>query len=384
MKQIFKKMDKPLLIMMVLYSIIGLILVMSASSVIAVMQYGESPYYYFIRQLIFYVTAYAVGFVFIVRFPIKNYKKLMPILLFGLIAALLFLLLYGSVTNSARSWIGLGTFGVQPSEFGKLILILYLGIFFGNYQYKKVNQYDFLRPLLYCIIVCTLIAMQPDFGTAAITAGIVMFTFFAIPISGNSIVKILKLCAIGVAIVAIIFLVTDNNFFTKEQLSRFTYKEPCSRYTQKTGYQVCNGFIAINNGGLVGKGLGNSTQKYLYLPEAYTDFIFPIAVEEFGVAIGILLIFGYMFILARILWIAKRASNLRNSIISYGVFAYITLHLLINFLGILALIPLTGVPVPFLSYGGSITLSVVFAMFLVQRVVIETKNDRHLREIKEI
>ena len=93
MKQIFKKMDKPLLVMMILYSILGLLLVMSASSVIAVMQYGESPYYYFIRQLIFYTVAYGVGFIFIVRFPIKNYKKLMPLLLLGLVAILIGLLL---------------------------------------------------------------------------------------------------------------------------------------------------------------------------------------------------------------------------------------------------------------------------------------------------
>lgn len=384
MKRILKKMDKFLLFMMILYSAVGLLLVMSASSVIAVMQYDASPYHYFIRQAIFYGVAYFIGFVFIIRFPIKNYKRFMPLLLLILLGALLFLLLYGGVTNNVKSWIGIGAFGIQPSEFGKLILILYLGIFFGSYQYKKANKYDFLRPILYCIIVCILIAMQPDFGTAAITAGIVMFTFFSVPMPGNYWVKSLKYVAIAVGIVLIIFLLTDNSFFTKEQQSRFTYKDPCTRYTNKTGYQVCNGYIAINNGGLLGKGIGNSTQKYLYLPEAYTDFIFPIAVEELGVLAGVGIIIGYLLILFRILWIAKSASNLRNSIICYGVFAYITLHLLINFMGILALIPLTGVPVPFLSYGGSITMCTVFALFLVQRVVVETGVDRTKREIKEL
>ncbi len=384
MKQILKKMDKPLLIMMIIYSILGLLLVMSASSVISVMQYNQSPYYYFIKQLIFLLMAYAVGFIFVVRFPIKKYKPLISILLIGLIGSLLFLLMYGTVTNSARSWFSIAGFGIQPSEFGKLILILYLGIFFGSYQYKQAKKYDFLRPLIICIIVCALVAMQPDFGTATIIAGIVMFTFFAVPISGNYWVKSLKYIAIAIGIVLVIFLSTNNSFFTKEQMSRFTYKEPCDRYTHKTGYQVCNGFIAINNGGLLGKGLGNSTQKYLYLPEAYTDFIFPIAVEELGLIVGILIILGYLFMLFRILWISKKASNLRNSIICYGVFAYISIHLVINFMGILALIPLTGVPVPFLSYGGSITICVVLAMFLVQRVVIESENDKYKKEIKNI
>ena len=384
MKQILKKIDKPLLFLMILYSLLGLILVLSASSVMTVMKYDESPYFYFIRQLIFYLVAYGFGFIFILRFPIKNYKKLMPIFLFALIVSLLFLLVYGNATNSVKSWINIGSFGIQPSEFGKIILILYLGMFFGSYQYRRVKKYDFLKPLLYCIIICALIMLQPDFGTAVITAGIVMFTFFAVPMPGNEVVQIIKYLAIAAAIVLIILLATDNNFFTQEQMSRFTYKEPCSRYTQKTGYQVCNGFIAINNGGLFGKGIGNSTQKYLYLPEAHTDFIFPIAVEELGLIVGILIIVGYLIILLRILYISKQASNLRNSIICYGVFAYILIHLLINFLGILALIPLTGVPVPFLSYGGSITLSVISALFLVQRVVIETKNDKVKREIKEI
>ena len=131
MKTIFKKLDKPLLFLTVLYSILGLLLVLSASSVISVFQYDENPYYFFIRQLIFVLISYAVGLIFIVRFPIRNYKKFMPILLIGLIGALVFLLLYGEFTNSARSWLNIAGFGIQPSEFGKLILILYLAIFFG-------------------------------------------------------------------------------------------------------------------------------------------------------------------------------------------------------------------------------------------------------------
>ncbi len=167
-------------------------------------------------------------------------------------------------------------------------------------------------------------------------------------------------------------------------MSRLEFKNPCNRYSENTGYQVCNGFIAIHNGGLLGMGLGNSTQKYLYLPEAHTDFIFPILVEELGLLVGGLVIIGYGVILYRILKIAKMADNPRGSILAYGTFLLILFHLLVNFMGILALIPLTGVPVPFLSYGGSYTINILLMTFVVQRVAIETKTNQAKREIAKI
>ena len=151
-----------------------------------------------------------------------------------------------------------------------------------------------------------------------------------------------------------------------------------------TGYQVCNGFIAFHNGGLFGVGLGNSTQKYLYLPEAHTDFIFPIIVEELGLFVGILVILGYFYILYRILKLAKKADCIRNQIICYGTFIYFLLHLLINFLGILALIPLTGVPLPFLSYGGSFCFNIIAMMFVLQRISIETSENEQNRVIANL
>ena len=151
-----------------------------------------------------------------------------------------------------------------------------------------------------------------------------------------------------------------------------------------TGYQVCNGFIAIHNGGLFGAGLGNSTQKYLYLPEAHTDFIFPIIVEELGLLAGIAIILGYFYILYRILKLAKRADYMRSQIICYGTFIYILLHLLVNFLGILALVPLTGVPLPFLSYGGSFNFNVIVMMFVLQRISIETYDNDQDRVIANL
>lgn len=171
---------------------------------------------------------------------------------------------------------------------------------------------------------------------------------------------------------------------TEEQLSRFVYKNPCARYSEKTGYQVCNGYIAINNGGLFGVGLGNSTQKYLYLPEAYTDFIFPIIVEELGSITAGIIIIGFIIMLYRILRIAKSSETLTGSLLAYGTFSLITAHLLVNLLGVMAVIPLTGVPLPFLSSGGSFVFNLIVLLFITLRVSIENKNIRLKKEINNL
>ena len=383
-KKLLIKIDKPLLFICMLYSCIGILFILSASSVSAVLQYGENPYYYAIRQTIFVSVAYFLGFFVVFRVPTKNYKRIIPIITIGLTGVLVLLLIYGEITNSVKSWVDLGFFAPQPSEFIKLALILYLGVFFGDRLKNRPEKYAFLIPLMLAFIIFILVAMQPDFGTAAILACITFFIFLAVPFEKNKEAEIIKYASVAVAIVAIIFILSGTNLLNEEQKSRLNFKEPCTRYTEKTGYQVCNGFIAISNGGLFGKGIGKSTQKYLYLPEAHTDMIFPIVVEESGVIFGVILILGYMFILYRILRISKRCVKLRNSIICYGIMIYILIHLVLNFCGILALIPLTGVPVPFLSYGGSFSINLIFALFVVERIAAENEVEKSKIEIAKI
>ena len=168
------------------------------------------------------------------------------------------------------------------------------------------------------------------------------------------------------------------------QSHRLTFLKPCSRYKEDTGYQVCNGYIAMNNGGIFGMGIGKSTQKYLYLPEAHTDFIFPIIVEETGLIGGVAILLLYMLLLFRIIAIARGTRDLTSSIICYGTFAYLFLHMVVNLGGILALIPLTGVPLPFLSYGGSFMLNALIMVAICQRVSIETKQKKYSAEFRKI
>lgn len=367
-------MDKPLFFSVLILSIIGLIMVFSSSSISALHQYKTNTYYFFEKQLLVMFVGYIFGMIFLLKIPISKYHYLKSLIMIGIIAALSGLFFYGRVINSAVSWYRLGFFSIQPSEFAKTAIILYLACFFG----KNINcakRFFFLRPIIASLIVAGLIFAQPDLGTAAILGLLVFFMFLAVPFSKNDKdVKIFKILG-GIAVLGVVsIMVFGGELLNSEQMDRLTYREPCTRYTQKTGYQVCNGMIAINNGGLFGVGLGGSTQKYSYLPEGHTDFIFPIIVEELGSIVGALIIFLYMYILFRILKIAKQAKDLTGSLIAYGTFMLLLLHLIVNLGGILALLPLTGVPLPLLSYGGSSTLNILILIFLTLRVSIESKK----------
>lgn len=385
MKKLISKMDLWLLLIMVIYSIIGLIMIFSASSVSTVLRYNVPQYHFFVRQAIFLVVAFFLGFLIVIRFPTSKYKYIIPFAVAGIIVALIGLFAYGRITNNAQSWYDLGPFALQPSEFAKSIIIVFLAVAYSRLEKKKTtNIYNFLIPVAICLLIAVLIAMQPDLGTALIICGITFFVFISIPYVKQNIVKVLKIGAVCLVIAVLALLYSGTELLNSRQLQRFEFRNPCERYQENTGYQVCNGFIAIHNGGLFGVGLGNSSQKYLYLPESHTDFIFPIIVEELGLIVGILLIVGYMIMLWRILKIARSAENLRLSILAYGVFLYLLFHILINLLGILALIPLTGVPLPFLSYGGSFTINVVIMLFVVERVNIENKTIKAKKEMASI
>lgn len=388
MKSKFKNMDKFLFILILIYTILGLVMVFSASSMTAVLEYGQSESYFFVRQLFFVILAYVAGFIilFMPNKLISLFKSMSKIIAYVAIGVLLFTLFFGKTINGATSWFQLGPITIQPSEFVKTMTILFIAFAFRN-PMKMFKGYKFLMPFVYGVICVALIAAQPDLGTAMILAVICFFMFLSLPLKDKNYSK-LKIVAGTAAIVCgcLFFFGSDilKNVLTDEQLSRLTYTNPCTRYSEKTGYQVCNGFIAMNNGGLLGAGLGNSKQKYLYLPEAYTDFIFPIVVEELGGIVASLIIIGFVVMLFRILKIAREAETLTGSLLAYGTFSLITAHLLINLLGVLAIIPLTGVPLPFLSSGGSFALNLIVLLFITERVCIESKTRKLKREIANL
>ena len=366
-----KKLDKWLVVSVIILLVIGLIMIFSASNVTSYMKYAKSPYYYFIRQFIFLIPSLIISF-FILKINTRVYHYFSFLLMLIMIGLLGVVLVYGKVTNQAKSWFNFfGVITIQPSEFVKVVTI----IWFSCYYSIKKNCNDLkkvLFPLALSLGVALLIAIQPDLGTTILYSAIVFMMFLILPIKK----KIKRNSFIGVIVIILIALVLLLNNGVKllfdRQIERFQFLRPCERI-YGNGNQVCNGYIAINNGGLFGKGLGNSTQKYLYLPEAYTDFIFAIVVEELGVIVSIGILLLMFIVLWRIFLIAKRSSTTRGTLLCYGIFCYILLHILINLGGLLGLMPLTGVPLPFLSYGGSYLMCLIASIAIVLRVDLETK-----------
>lgn len=370
-----KMIDKPLFFLTVLMSIFGLFMIFSASYVRASLVDNNTYKYLFKQGIILFISFSA--FFFLINFPTSKFKKLIYLILGGTFVLLFYVLIYGEVTKGVRSWIDLPFFNLQPSEFAKTVIILYMAIYY-NFNLHKIENYSkLLQPVIVAAGICFLVFLQPDLGTAIIIFLITALTFLSVPIKQSfksNLKKIFISTIVLISVIITISLLMGNSILTNAQEKRLNFLKPCDRYTESgTGYQVCNGYIAINRGGLFGVGIGNSTQKYLYLPEAHTDFIFPIIIEELGVIVGLIIILIYMVIIYRIFLISKTSNNLSGSIICYGVAVYIFSHIFINMVGILGLLPLTGVPLPFLSYGGSFALNLIICLGLVQRVAIENK-----------
>lgn len=367
-----KYIDKFLFFISVLFFIIGLIMIFSSSNIAAFMRYDANPYYFLIKQSINLLVGFAF-FLIIIQFNTKTYSALSWIGLLATIGALLFVYFYGTLTNKARSWIYLGFFMFQPSELAKVVLIVWFSAFY-ELKRKNLNKlFTNLFPLGVAVLIAAFIILQPDFGTAGIVIILSFLIYLLIPIKNSIKFKVALISALVIIMMLMGYYIFNTSSFAR-QISRLNFAYPCSQekfYT--TGNQVCNSYIAFNNGSLTGKGLGNSTQKYLYLAESHTDFIFAIIVEEFGFIGAILIILLYIILLYKIISIGNKSTSSRGAIICYGVAIYIFLHISINLLGIMGWLPLTGIPLPFLSYGGTFTLCLIIALSMVQRVAIESK-----------
>ena len=371
-----KKVDKTLLITSLALFVFGLLMVFSASNVTSSIS-KANPYHYFNYQLLFLVFGLIAGFVTIGFFSTKVYGKISLLLMFIFTGSLIGVLLYNNAINEAKSWLPLfAGINFQPSEFAKVASIVWVSYMCcGIKNLKKWVRYTSIGLLI--IGNAILIMLEPDFGTAAIYLLIIFLMFMALSFSKK--VKVGIIIGFLVCCCGVLLLFNNKSIQEKfaRQYSRFDFSNPCSEekfYT--TGNQLCNGYIAINNGNWTGLGLGDSTQKYLYLPEAYTDFIFAIIVEEWGFIGGTVTLIAIFICLWRIYVISRNATNPYSRLICYGIFWYLLLHVVINLGGIFGLIPLTGVPLPFLSYGGSFMLCTIMALAIVQRVNIETRIEK--------
>lgn len=376
MLKIIKGIDKPLLIISIILFALGLVTIYSASNVTAYMLNEADPSRYFVKELIFLVCGFLMALV-IVHIPTKKYGILswLATIIIGVVIFVLALL--GQMVNGMSGWINYNGLGIQPSEFVKVAIIPLIATFYDSNIKSRDNVFRMLVPMIVSLFIAFAIVLQGDIGTAIIFLGLCILMFFFSPVSKKIKVKMFSIGFLLLAFLGLILLVGGDKIIPEDKLARFNYDNPCSRYTT-TGNQLCNGYIAINGGGLTGKGLGNSTQKYLYLPEAHTDFVFAIYVEETGVLGAVILFALYFLLLVRIIVIGKKSSKIGNSLICYGVSFYLFMHIMVNLTGVLGILPMTGVPLPFISYGGSICLSVLLALTMVQRIAYE--NNRKLKK----
>lgn len=376
----FSDMDKVLFFTSLILIIFGSLNIVTASSREAVVNADANMFYYFFKHIIILVIS-LVAFLIVLKIPTKDYKKWLPLIYIAVFGMNLFLILKGVATRGANNWIDLGFMKVQPSEFAKPTLILTMSLMFQMYfkRLKDVREkHDIIiwKIIGFGLIFPILVFLQKDLGTAIILFGIFAVLFVFSPISRSEKIKA-SLISIGIlAILLVARLSITGYILSGAQTSRLNnFFDPCSKY-EDTGYQVCNAFIAINNGGLTGVGLGKSTQKYSYIPEPHTDMVFAIIAEENGVIVCSLIFMAYLIIIYRILKLSMKTKRLSHRYICIGVATYFFLHILINLGGLFGIIPLTGVPLPFLSYGGSFTLSLIMTFAVIQRIHIEMKNEK--------
>lgn len=382
LKSDLKAMDKKLLFITLFMLVFGLINIVTASSREAVVVNEQGIYYYFYRQLVILGVSFVASFIVLI-FPTHAYTKLGKYLYIFSLATILYCFTQES-TRGAQNWIPLfGGFQFQPSEFAKIVLIIYLSIMFEAKQriLRNINDPSYKNTIGITFAVMAgipfVIFLQKDLGTAAIILFVVGMLFLISPILAKEKIKLIVLALVVVVALLGTLLIARGYILTKAQMIRITeFWRPCSKY-ETGGYQTCNAQIALNDGGLFGLGIGKSKQKYSYIPEPHTDSIFAIIAEEWGVLLCFVFVFlPYAYILYRIFDIANKSVTLRGKYICIGVGCYMFIHIFINMGGLFGLIPLTGVPLPFLSYGGTYTICLLIAISLVQRVHIETKNKK--------
>jgi cell division protein FtsW len=341
-----KKIDLLLFGGVTLVVLFGLLMVYDASSVIAITNFGDK--YHYIKDQIVWVV---IGFTALFFFAFFDYRRLfnlaLPLLIFAILLLLcVFIPGLGSGAKGANRWINLHFFRFQPAEFVKLELALYLAAWFSHKEKGR-----FLAFVLLVGAVLGLVMLEPDLGTATIILSEAVIIYF---VSGGSI-KHFLFSAPVVALGGFILIKLES--YRAARLTTFLNINKALATTSQGAdpslWHIRQVLIALGSGGIFGVGLGNSLQKYAYLPENVTDSIFPIIAEEFGLIGAVLLIIFLLLIVWRGLFIAIHAKDNFGKLLGAGISAFIGMQMIINLGSMTALFPLTGVPLPFISFGGS-------------------------------
>lgn len=380
-KKYGKYIDYPLLFAYLALTVFGLIMIYSSSMAWSVNYYDDSPDRFYIQQLINLAIAYPV-FLLAAIFPYKHFRKkwMMVSVLAVIFTGLILVHFIGFAAGGAKSWISLGFANIQPSEVAKVGLIFYLaGVFSNKYRNGSINKLNesIIPPVIILTAVLLLVFLEPDLGSMVIIGAVGLSVMAA---SGVRLKPFVKLAGIVIAAAAV-FIVPAMMFakdliFTEKRMGRIdAFFNPFSDELG-FGFQIVNGYLAIGSGGLSGLGLGQSIQKLGYLPEPHTDFIMSVIAEELGVLGVFVVIGGLGFIVLRGLWIAMTTSDPLARMLAAGVASMIGIQSFVNLGGLSGIIPLTGVTLPFISYGGTSVILLSLAMGVLMNVSMFNKYEK--------
>lgn len=366
-----KNNDWSLIITTILLAVFGLIMVYSSSYAFALYERGD--HLHFFKRQSMWLGISLVGFFFFMHFPFRAFRKLSPLIILVSITLLVLVVTpLGIEDKGAQRWLGIGGFTLQPSEFVKIGVIIYLAQVYSQKQ-KYINNFltGVLPPLIIVGLILGLIMKQPDMGTAT---SILLVTGLIVFFSGAKIIHLAMLGTIGASL--FVYYATSESY----RLDRITsFLDPFADPSDK-GHQLIQSYIAIANGGLSGTGLGQSVQKLMYLPEQHTDMIMAIISEELGL-LGVLFVIAcYTLILFKGVLIGVRCKDAFGRLLAFGIVFQIGFQVVFNLGAVTGLLPITGIPLPFISSGGSSLLVSMVSIAILANIARYNKKQAKLSE----
>lgn len=358
--------DKPFIFILATIILFGIIMLASASSPIGYAQFN-SPYYFIKSQILFGLLPGLLAFYICLHIRSDIWRKFsFAIYIFSIILLVAVLIPgLGLTINGAQSWISIFNYTFQPSELSKLAIILLMSAYLSDSSRNLNNFKEGIMPVLLMLVpTIILIGLQPDIGTLSILAMVIFVILFIAGVP-RFYLAILGLIAI-VSFVALLFMAP----YRVQRLTTFLHPELDPK---GIGYQINQSFLAVGSGGMWGMGYGQSRQKYQYLPEVQADSIFAIIAEEMGFIFSLLFIGLFVFLGWRGLKIAKAAPDKYSYLITVGIITWFIWQSIMNIGSIVGAMPLTGVPLPFVSHGGSALVVGLASVGIVAQISKEAK-----------
>ncbi len=392
-----------ILVPYLILSVIGLIVVYSTTSATLV-QYGLNPFASVLNQGLFWIVS-LIAILFIYKLKLNFLKNSRTLTMTMMVEIILLLIarFFTKTVNGAHGWIVIGPISFQPAEYLKIIIVWFLALTFARRQ-ELIETYDYQALTkrkwfprkwsdlkdwrVYSLVMILLVAAQPDLGNAAI---IVLTALIMYSVSGVGyrwfsaiLATVTALSAAFLGLIAVVGVKTMEKVpvfgYVAKRFSAFF--NPFDDLTD-SGHQLAHSYYAMSNGGWFGRGLGNSIEKAGYLPEATTDFVFSIAIEELGLIGAGLILALLFFLILRIMHVGIKAKNPFNSMIALGIGGMVLMQTFVNIGGISGLIPSTGVTFPFLSQGGNSLLVLSVAIGFVLNIDANEKREEIIREAEE-